>query len=226
MLVVLWLTGCSYFGGKEDYQKASSSRRLEAPPELVIPQTGDTYNIPEVVRASEVNAGQTAGSGAVAPQTPVMVSSGVLPEYGNSVIESNDQSRWLKIKASPEALWEPLETFWSDQEIKLDKNDKALGVMKTEWIDESLEVEQGQISSFFRKSLGRIGGADIKARYNIRLERSEEGSRIFLTREATEKVFEEGFSGEPEGARWNKSAPNPEAEAEMLTRIQQYLANR
>ncbi|HID83183.1 MAG TPA: outer membrane protein assembly factor BamC [Chromatiales bacterium] len=216
--ILLFLSGCSIFGGnqKDAYKKSRATGNLEAPPELVIPETDTNYKVPDVVRASEVgNGSRTAG---------VATASGVVPEYESVTLERDGQLRWLHVKAAPEQIWQPLVNFWQQQEVKLEETDRALGIMRTEWIKSVRAENRGKISALFSKALGSIAGAELKEQYKIRVERVEDGSNIYLTYQATEKVFEETLSGESGPAHWQMRPADPEAEAEMLVRIQQYIA--
>ena len=216
--VLLFLSGCSIFGGndKDAYKKSRTSGNLEAPPELVIPETDSNYQVPDVVRASEVGDGSRAAS--------VATASGVVPEYESVKLERDGQLRWLHVNAMPEQIWQPLVNFWRQQEVKLEETDRALGIMRTEWIKSVRAENRSKISALFSKALGTIAGAELKEQYKIRVERVEDGSNIYLTYQATEKVFEETVTGESGAARWQMRPADPEAEAEMLTRIQQYIA--
>lgn len=217
---LLFLSGCSLFGGndKDAYKKSRISGNLEAPPALVIPETDSNFKVPDVVRASEVED-------ATGRREPgVAAVSGVVPEYETVGLERDGQLRWLHVKAMPEQLWQPLVDFWQQREIKLEETDRALGIMRTEWIETVRAENRGKISSLFSKALGTIAGAELKEQYRIRIERVEDGSNIYLTHQATEKVFEETTTGESGAARWQMRPADPEAEAEMLVRIQQYIA--
>lgn len=216
--VPLFLSGCSLFGGndKDAYKKSRLSGNLEAPPELVIPETDSNYKVPDVVRASEVGDGsKTAG---------VVAASGVVPEYESVQLERDGQLRWLHVKAVPEQIWQPLVDFWQQQEVKLEETDRALGIMRTEWVESVIAKNRGKISSLFSKALGTIAGAELKEQYKIRVERVEDGSNVYLTYQSTEKVFEETIAGDSGASHWQMRPANPEAEAEMLVRIQQYIA--
>jgi|GEM_PF-2697797 len=220
LLVALMLvSSCSLFRGndKDAYKKSRASGNLEAPPELVIPETDSNYKVPDVVRASEVGDGSGNRGAAVAS------ASGVVPEYESVKLERDGQLRWLHVKAAPEQIWQPLVDFWQQREVKLEETDRALGIMRTEWIESVRAENRGKISKIFSKALGTIAGAEFKEQYRIRVERVEGGSNVYLTYHATEKVFEEMTTGESGPARWQASPANPEAEAEMLTRIQQYI---
>ncbi len=149
---------------------------------------------------------------------------GVRPEYETVKLQRDGQLAWLHVKASPEQLWEPLKKFWLQQDIKLAETNKALGIMRTEWIKSVAAENRGKVGRFLSKALGTIAGAELKEQYKLRLERVEDGTNIFVTYQATEKVFEENLTGETGPARWQMRSANPEAEAEMLTRIQQYIA--
>ena len=217
---LLFLSGCSLFGGndKDAYKKSRVSGNLEAPPALIIPETDSNYKVPDVVRASEVeDATGRRGPG-------VATASGVVPEYESVGLERDGQLRWLHVKAMPEQLWQPLVDFWQQREVKLEETDRALGIMRTEWVESVRAENRGKLSALLSKAIGTIAGAELKEQYKLRLERADDGSNIFLTYQATEKVFEETTTGESGAARWQMRPANPEAEAEMLTRIQQYIA--
>ena len=218
--LLLIISGCSWFSGKDksDYRKSRTSKALEAPPELVIPPADSSYTVSEVVRASEIEGDSTSS------KKPAVSVTSVVPEYENVTIEKEGQTRWLSAKASPEQLWQPLLDFWQDQDVKLEEINRELGVMQTEWKSYVKDEARGKISSFFSKALSNVGAGDLREQYRLRIERDEDGSNIYLTYQAREKVFEELPSGEAGPARWQLRTSDPEAEALMLKRIQQYIA--
>lgn len=218
--LLLLLSGCTLFSGKDkgDYKNSRGSKALEAPPELVIPPADSSYTVSEVVRASEIDASPD-GSNAVARNV-----AGVVPDYENVTVQKEGQRRWLHVKALPEQLWQPLLDFWRDQEIDLKETNQELGVMQTAWKSSVIDEERGRVSKFFSKALGTFGAGDLREQYRLRIEREDDSSNIYLTYQALEKKFEELPSGEIGPARWQPRPPDPEAEALMLKRIQQYIA--
>lgn len=220
LCLLLAISGCSLFSGKDKdaYRNSKSSKALEAPPELVIPPADSSYKVPEVVRASEIGAA-SAGTTSTTSTT-----AGVVPEYDNVSLEREGQSRWLHVKVSPEQVWQPLLDFWRDQDIKLEEVNRELGVMQTAWTAKVIDEMRGKVSTFFTKALSSAGGGDLKEQYKLRIEREAEGSNIYLSYQAMEKTFEELPSGESGASRWQVRPADPEPEAIMLKRIQQYLA--
>jgi len=219
VLCSLFLSGCSIFGGqsKDAYKDSRSSKSLEAPPELVIPQADSSYKVPDVVRASEI--GNSTGD----KSTPFQAA-GVIPEYENVTLEREGQKRWLHIKALPAQLWQPLLDFWRDQEFKMEEVNRELGIMQTAWTGRSLDETRGRAASLFSKAFSSIGGGDIREQYRVRLERDEDSSNLYLTYQSQEKTFDVEETGESGPARWQVRTGDTEAEAVMLKRIQKYLA--
>ncbi len=83
-IAVAGSSGCSWFRGKSDYELSPESRPLEVPPDLTLPRTDPTMQVPEVR--------------AVAPAAP-----GVQAASGFSVADSAD-SVWRRIGLALERI--------------------------------------------------------------------------------------------------------------------------
>lgn len=215
---ILLLSGCSFLSKDKDaYKRGETSKALEAPPELVIPPADSSYKVPEAVRASEI--GKTGVNSTANTAS-------VIPEFESITLERNDQVRWLHARVSPEQLWQPLLNFWRDEDLKLEEVNRDLGFMLTAWNSRIIDEERGKVSKFFSNMLSTAGAGDIREQYRLRIERDGDGSNIYLSYEASERVFEELPSGEAGASRWQPRKNDPEAEALMLKRIQLYLVKQ
>ncbi len=142
-LAMLTLSGCSVLqDDKIDYKTARKGSSLEVPPDLTQLQNDSRYQAPgATVRASEFQ------NIANAPAAPAAASN-----LGDVRIERQGNQRWLVVGRAPEALWDPVRDFWQDSGFLLDTDNKALGIMETDWAENRAKLPQ----DFIRDSLGKL----------------------------------------------------------------------
>jgi outer membrane protein assembly factor BamC len=211
---------------KVDYKKQKvADNDLEIPPDLTRDTIGDTMPVPgtgETLSASYSEfeerkrggrRGQAAGSG-----------SEVLPNVENVEILRDGAQRWLNVQGDPEDIWPRVVAFWRSNGILLVEQDPAIGVMKTDWIENRADVKSDFVTDLFRKALDSVYSSGTRDQFRVRLEPAKTGSTdIYLTHRGLEEVFQRNAGGDTESSYW-KSRPNdPGLEAEMLRRLMIYL---
>src|ERR1043165_720990 len=101
--MALSLAGCETMtmslGKKIDYKSATSAPALEIPPDLSTPAYDDRYN---ASTASAAAAARVAGK-----------PSEVLPPNPEARLVRAGSERWVVVKTSPEAAWNALRDFWT-----------------------------------------------------------------------------------------------------------------
>ncbi len=219
LILTTFLASCSLFpdADRDAYKRSKSVKSLEEPPKIVLPKRDASFDVPNVEKGtvSKKANDQEAisdGEGAVA-SSPIVV-----PESPEVQLQHDGRSRWLSLNASPEALWPSLLAFWKDSQIKVVESDAKLGAIKTDWIvSEAGLVEKKAANNIFVS--GSNGDLVLRDQFRMRLERTKTGSNVFISHAGAEKMKD------PDGSeRWKLRPSSSDLEAEMLTRLQQYLA--
>lgn len=213
--VALVLGGCS-FGGllpsdRVDYRSAATkTNALEVPPDLAQLNSDGRYQKQRgVVSASTLPAAgltrTSATSGSVAP--------GAL---GDFKVERDGARRWLSVPKSPEQVWPQLTSFWQDLGFTLVKNDATTGVMETNWAENRAKLPQDLIRRTIGTVIDSVYSTGEMDQYRTRVERTPNGSEIFISHKAMEEVH---TSAQSDSTKWQPRAPDPQMEAEMLSRL-------
>jgi len=220
LLVVLLLPSCGLLpsADREAYKNSKPAKSLEEPPEIVLPKQDSTFNVPDLPKGA---VSKKANDEEVLATDVEDVSSDdrTVPELSNIALRSEGRSRWLAVKATPEELWPSLLKFWDENKIKITEADAKLGIIKTDWI----VTEAGLAKKTMKNTIfvnGSEGDLILRDQYRLRLERTAEGSNIFLSHTGAEKI--PGSNGTE---RWKLRPSSAEFEAEMLTRLEHYLSH-
>ena len=220
-LVVIGLAGCTSVGGlfkgdKVDYRAQSGQTQgLEVPPDLTqlardsrYKQDGSgvvsaaTYQPPTFGGAT---SGGTNGGPGVVPNTDP-----------NVTIERSGNSRWIVTTLTPEQVWPKLKQFWAERGFALAVEQADIGVMETEWNENRSKIPQDFIRSTIGLVLDSVWDSGERDRYRTRVERSANGSEIYISHRGAEEVLT-GLN--KDSSSWQTRPPEPELEAEMLRRL-------
>ncbi|MEO8545313.1 MAG: outer membrane protein assembly factor BamC [Burkholderiaceae bacterium] len=210
----LALGGCSVLeGDKVDYKSAGSAPSLAVPPDLTQLSRDNRYAIPGgPVTASNYQVGQASTS------VPVAATS-----IGDVRIEREGNQRWLVVKRSPEALWDPIKDFWQEHGFLLSLDQKNLGIMETDWAENRAKIPQDIIRETLGKLLDSLYSTAERDRFRTRLERNAKGeTEIFISHRGMIEVYPSGnkiAGAKDANTIWQPRPPDPELEAEFLRRL-------
>ena len=210
-VVLLTLTGCESMGtiGKRiDYKSASTAPSLELPPGLTTPSYDDRYSVS--------TASGFAAEKAAHPNTEL------LPTNADAHIVRGGTERWLVVKATPEQAWSIVRKFWTDTGFVIASEQPDIGVMETDWAENRAEIPQ----DIFRKYIGKY--IDVfyttykRDKFRTRIERGVEPGtvEIYVSHRGMEQVPTTKIDNvQPAAFAWALMPPNPDLEAEMLSRL-------
>ena len=193
-----------------DYKSTSTAPALELPPDLTTPRYDDRYS---VSTASGLAAQQASGKSR---------ESEFLATVPNARIARAGNERWLVVKVTPEQAWTVTRQFWSESGFVLAVEQPALGLMETDWAENRADIPADAL----RRSLGQF--ADIfyttykRDKFRTRVERGAEVGtvEIYVSHRGMEQVPTAKIdSSSPAAFAWALMPPNPDLEAEMLTRL-------
>jgi outer membrane protein assembly factor BamC len=211
------LAGCStsnlFSGDRVDYHTASVKiNPLEVPPDLAQLSKDGRYQPQRgVVSASALPAGSMTRT-SVAP-SPSKVAPSALGEFK---VERDGDQRWLSVPKPPEQVWSQVTSFWQDQGFTLVKNDPAAGVMETNWAENRAKLPQDLIRQTLGSLLDSAYSTSEMDQYRTRIERTANGSEIFITHKGMQEVHTSPLN---DATRWEPRPTDPQMEAEMLSRL-------
>ena len=208
----LALSGCEsmQLTKRIDYKSTASAPALELPPDLTTPRFDDRFTATTATGL----AAQQAGGRAKSQEMLATVPDARIARAGNE--------RWLVVKATPEQAWNLTRSFWSENGFVLATEQPALGVMETDWAENRAEIP----ADFLRRTMGQF--ADIfyttykRDKFRARIERGVETGtvEIYVSHRGMEQVPTGKIdNSSPAAFAWALMPPNPDLEAEMLTRL-------
>ncbi len=202
-------------GDKIDYRSSGTKTPgLEVPPDLTQLTRDSRYQQSQgsAVSAAAYQAG-TPVAGAAAAVQPTAVAAQAL---GEMRIERLGNERWLRSSLTPEQLWPQLQAFWKERGFVLTQDQAAAGVMETDWAE-----NRGKLPvDFVRASIGKVFDSAYSTgeldKFRTRVERGPNGTEIYITHRGMIEVYR----GErKESTVWQPRAPDPQLEAELLSRL-------
>jgi len=130
--------------------------------------------------------------------------------------------RWIVARATPEQAWNTLRQFWLDNGFVLATEQPTQGVMETDWAENRADIPQDAI----RRAMGRVGDFFFttykRDKFRSRIERGTETGtvEIYVSHRGMEQVPTAKIdSSSPAAFSWAVLPPNPNLEAEMLSRL-------
>lgn len=218
---VACLAGCSggavIEGKKIDYKSASQAPPLEIPPDLPAPSTSDRYALPEAPSRSTATYSEYAQDRPAHAQTQ-----GVLPHFDGARVVRAGTQRWLVVDQPAEAVWPVLREFWQEMGFILAVDDPQLGVMETDWAENRAKIPQSMVRNVIGKVFDQAYSVPERDRFRTRLERSADGkaTEIYVSHRGAFEMYVADANLRQTGRTvWQGRPPDPDLEAEMLTRL-------
>ena len=211
----LLLAGCetvSLSSGKRiDYKSISSGPALEIPPDLTSPQFDDRYTVTTASGAAARDASRPAQESQIAQnQTP------------DARVVRAANERWLVVKGTPDQVWNTTRQFWTETGFVLAVEQPTAGIMETDWAENRADIPQDWIRRTTGKFMDLFYTTYKRDKFRTRLERgSEPGTmEIYVSHRGMEQVPTTKIdNSSPAAFAWALMPPDPQLEAEMLTRL-------
>ena len=199
----------SEWKGVYSVEKEQVSSKLDIPPDLSQPDLTDSMALPNISAGGatySAYANTEYKGDKVAPASP----------RGVKVIRDGAY-QWLEINATAEKLWPELRVFFTEIGFELKREDKALGVMETNWLENRAALP----TNWFSKILNRISSTGLRDKYRARLEKTNKPNvtRLFITHQGLRQQGESDSSGVGIKIWWETRPSDPELEAEMYQRF-------
>lgn len=180
---------------------------LEVPPDLSEPNITSNLAIPNISSAgstySAYNNTDYKGT-KITPANPA-----------NVKLVRDGALQWLEVKATAESLWPELRNFFKQVGFEIKREDKQIGVMETNW----LENRHSLPTNWFSKLLSKISSTGIRDKYRARLEKTTQPgvTRVFITHQGLKEKSVEDISSIK--VWWEVRPSDPELESEMYQRF-------
>jgi len=210
--LLVGLTACSstsewkgVYGSDTEEEK---SYKLDVPPDLSEPSVQDNLALPNIALGSTYSTYTNT-------------------EYkGNKVTPANPEgvkvirdgvNQWLQINSTAEKLWPQLKVFFEKIGFDIKRQDKVLGIIDTNWLDNRVDLPSGWFGSIFNA----LYSAEIRDKYRARLEKTDDPNitLLFITHQGLEEVATDSAGNESIETAWQPRKSDPELEAEMYQRF-------
>ena len=195
---------------KAAYKDAESTAALEIPPDLLSMEAGDELAVALAplggsVTLSEFNRVQPKEN-KQKQLTPIGINLS-----GEFRLERDGAEQWLVVKGTPAQWWDEVKLFWSQRNVKIEREDLLLGVIQTEWIKD----DRTTMASFLKKTFSALYDSGNRDQYTIRFEAGvEEGTTdIYVTHRG---MREEALG---EQVRWMPRPSENELEVEIVKQL-------
>lgn len=209
---VFILVSCSTGGHKSvNYQSSSTAPSLIIPPDLTGLDDSNNVGIPNSPLGTLEVIGHSGEK---------MKLDRVLPKIEGITLMGQGDYHWLEVKQDKVELYEMVKDFWSEEGFLLVRDEPAIGIMQTEWLENKAgSLEPGSLLSGL---IGMFSSTDTKDQYRVRIEDGGDVSKLYLTQKGQKYVtVEDTKYGNSHG--WEPRATEPELEVEMLSRIMLFL---
>jgi outer membrane protein assembly factor BamC len=218
VVVATALAGCDTFGGattslgkRIDYKTTGTAPALEIPPDLNTPRFDDRFST-------------TTASGLAAQQAGRPKQSDLLPQNPEARIVRAGTERWLVVSATPEQTWATVRQFWNDLGFVVAIEQPTIGVMETDWAENRAEIPMDPVRRTIGKYIDIFYTTYKRDKFRTRVERGVESGtvEIYLSHRGMEQVPTMKIDNAGGAAfAWAVLPPNPDLEAEMLSRLMQ-----
>ncbi|HVO87936.1 MAG TPA: outer membrane protein assembly factor BamC [Casimicrobiaceae bacterium] len=192
-----------------DYKSAAEAPSLELPPDLTTPRYDDRFA-----------TNSASGVAAQAATRPKM--SDLLPTNPDARIARGGTERWLVVRATPDQAWNIVHQFWLDNGFVIAQDQPALGVMETDWAENRADIPQDFLRKYVGKYIDAFYTTYKRDKFRTRVERGAEPgtTEIYISHRGMEQVPTTKIDNvQGAGFAWALMPPNPNLEAEMLSRL-------
>jgi outer membrane protein assembly factor BamC len=207
-------------------QRLAYKKQQEAQENLAIPPDLTTRNFDDALDVPPIG-GTTFSeySGSRVQRQRVATSGDILPDVPNVELKRRDTERWLEVQASPQAVWPKVISFWREQGILLVEQDPAVGIMRTDWLDNRAEIRRDFVTRMISKVAEGVYATSTRDQYTVRLESgpSPGTTEIYLSHRGMEEKLVTNAIGDGSRTIWEPAPADPSKEAEMLRRLMVFL---
>lgn len=199
----IFLNACSSDGDtRPEYMDAGTIQKLEMPPQLTQPDTENALHLPEPsAKAKAAFANGSSSDSAVKE---------IAPAFNGIRLKNESRLYWLEIDSPIEKVWNTLPYFLAAEGVAVERVEKLLGFVDTQWMDEYQISYAGveQSSSWLKKF-----SPDYKDKFRLRLEKIDKNkTRLFVAHRGMQITVTDDSS------EWVQRESEPMLERELMYR--------
>ncbi|MGU9951720.1 MAG: outer membrane protein assembly factor BamC [Gammaproteobacteria bacterium WSBS_2016_MAG_OTU1] len=200
-------------GRKVDYEqeKFQSSKELQYPPDII---SNIDSNIAGQELLSEYRIEAVPDIAAVEEVE--------LGEARKVIYRRQGNLRWIDVDLPPGEAWQLATKFWVDLDFSLIKQDAALGVMETDWLDLRQDSLALGLGAYLNEFIKRVRDSGERDKFITRIDPRDEYSSIFVAHRHVAATFD----GEGVFSSFEALQSDSNIESEMLRRIMIYAARK
>jgi outer membrane protein assembly factor BamC len=205
------------------YKKSrEASENLELPPNLRGGTFDDALDVPSLEGGGATYSDFASGRNR---RQQTATSGEVLPDVANVEMRRSGSERWLEVQAAPQQVWPRVVAFWRQQGILLTEQDPAVGVMKTDWVENRAEIPQDFVTRQLRKVVDGLYATSTRDQYRVQVEPGPKAgtTEVRLTHKGMEEKLVSSTLGASERTVWEPSGTDGGKESEMLRRLMLFL---
>ena len=202
--------------GMQYHTSAGKAPSLDVPPD--VSQMSQRSPV-----AADARPRSAAASAYASESVQPFVQATAVRALGDVELKGDGTDQWLSIGRAPDALWEPLKSFWQENGFLLTIEDPTRGVMETDWAESHAKVPGDLVRDTMGKlvdSSHSMGELDI---FRTRLERTTSGTEIFVTHRGMRESVRD-TPGTPGG--WQAQPADMALESEYLRKMMVALGTR
>src|SRR6266516_6290655 len=145
----------------------------------------------------------------------------ILPTNADARLVRSGSERWLVVKTTPGAAWSTMRDFWSQNGFVVAVEQPTLGIMETDWAENRANSPQTGLAKYVGKYLEFLTDTYRRDKFRTRIERGAEPGtvEIYISHKGAAQLPTKTKGGSPEDWVWQPTPPNPELEAEFLSRL-------
>jgi outer membrane protein assembly factor BamC len=207
---------------RPDYRTSQIGNPLEIPPDLTTSTIDDSLVVPDLGASGDANLSDYTRERQGGTRAEV-----VAREPEGMRIERSGDRRWLVVDRPPESIWPQVKEFWLSNGFPLSREDPRIGVIETDWLENRADIPDGPVRAVLSRFLDFAYSAPTRDRFLVRLERTSDGTEVFLTHFGVEEIVRtpsgRATTSQSSFTTWQNRPRDPELEAEMLSRLMVYL---
>ncbi|MES9844787.1 MAG: outer membrane protein assembly factor BamC [Candidatus Sedimenticola sp. PURPLELP] len=208
---------------KVEYKKSrQAGKNLEIPPDLTKSSINDELVIPDAPRGDSSTLSGFMQTERIQSRSTRQAT--VLPKIENIEVKRDGDQRWLVINASPDDVWFKTIGFWQDNGILLAEQDPTVGIMLTDWLENSADIKNDFITDTIRSVFDGLYSASSRDQFRVRIEPVEGTgtTELYLTHRGMQETIIQS-QGDVERTVWNPRETDHGLEAEMLRRLMVHM---
>lgn len=214
---------------RPDYKQSKSINRLEIPPDLTQSSLDDSLIVPELRGSDNISLSVYTDE-----RTNTTDTTNNPFEQGLKNIHREGDTSWIELVEQPTVVWQQLRNFWNDRGIILIRNDEAIGIMETDWLERQKNMPSGAIQGLIGKIFAGLYDDGHRDKYRTRIDFDGEKTYVYLTHYGASEEAVDVTGDVVRGRSLNKDADisyawvadqrDPELEVEMLRRMSLYFS--